>query len=277
MIIVTDTASDILESEAKSMDIKLITILSIFEDETIDKNTEESFARFYKKLDKNEALPASSQPSPDKYLTVFEQAKEAGEEVLVITISSKLSGTYNCAVLAQNMAEYDKIYIVDSLQASLSQRLLVNYAVRLRDKGMNAVQIAEQLLAIRSRIFLTGVPADMRYLKKGGRVSPVIANIGDIIGIKPVLWLKDGVIECKMKVRGCKAAKAGMQSFLTDMELSDELPVLFGHSNNETKGNTFMEETMSKFNLSGCSLHNVGPAIGTHIGPDALLMAFVTK
>ena len=82
MIIVTDTASDILESEAKSMDIKLITILSIFEDETIDENTEESFARFYKKLDKNEALPASSQPSPDKYLTVFEQAKEAGEEVL---------------------------------------------------------------------------------------------------------------------------------------------------------------------------------------------------
>ena len=71
MIIVTDTASDILESEAKSMDIKLITILSIFEDETIDENTEESFDRFYKKLDKNEALPAASEPSPDKYLTVF--------------------------------------------------------------------------------------------------------------------------------------------------------------------------------------------------------------
>ncbi len=234
MIIVTDTASDILESEAKAMDIKLITISSIFEDETIDENTEESFARFYRKLDENEVLPASSQPSPDKYLTVFEEAKGNAEEVLVITISSKLSGTCNCAMLAKSMAEYDKIYIVDSLQASLSQRMLVNYAVSLRDKGMEAAQIADQLCAIRSRIFLTGVPADMRYLKKGGRVSPVIANIGDIIGIKPVLWLKDGVIECKMKVRGCKAAKAGMQSFLTDMELSDELPVLFGHSNNES-------------------------------------------
>ena len=117
----------------------------------------------------------------------------------------------------------------------------------------------------------------MKYLKKGGRVSPVIANIGDVIGIKPVLWLKDGVIECKMKVRGLKAAKAGMQSFLKDNEISDELPVMFGHSNNEAKGASFMNETMEKFNLSGSSLHNIGPIIGTHTGPDALMMCFVKK
>lgn len=277
MIIITDTASDILESEAKAMNIELIALSSSFEDETIEGNTEESFEKFYKKLEEAATLPASSQPSPDKYLTIFENAKEKKEDVLVITISSKLSGTYNCAILAKNMAEYDRIFIVDSLQASLSQRMIVNYAVKLRTENLTVEEIEQKLLEIRSRIFLTGVPADMKYLKKGGRVSPVIANIGDVIGIKPVLWLNDGVIECKMKVRGLKAAKAGMQSFLKDNEISDELPVMFGHSNNESKGESFMNETMEKYNLSGSSLHNIGPIIGTHTGPDALMMGFVKK
>lgn len=277
MIIVTDTASDILETEAKAMNIELIALSSSFEDETIEENTEESFEKFYKKLEEAATLPASSQPSPDKYLTIFENAKEKNEDVLVITISSKLSGTYNCAILAKNMAEYDRIFIVDSLQASLSQRMIVNYAVKLRAESLTVEEIEQKLLEIRSRIFLTGVPADMKYLKKGGRVSPVIANIGDVIGIKPVLWLKDGVIECKMKVRGLKAAKTGMQSFLNDNEISDELPVMFGHSNNEAKGESFMNETMEKYNLSGSSLHNIGPIIGTHTGPDALMMGFVLK
>ena len=91
MIIITDTASDILESEAKAMNIELITLSSSFEDETIEENTEESFEKFYKKLEEAATLPASSQPSPDKYLTIFENAKEKKEDVLVITISSKLS------------------------------------------------------------------------------------------------------------------------------------------------------------------------------------------
>lgn len=277
MIIITDTASDILESEAKEMDIRLVPIPSIFEDETIEENTKQSFARFYEKLNEIDKLPASSQPSPEKYFTIYEEAAEKDEDVIVITLSSKLSGTYNCAVLAKSIAGYDKIYVVDSLQASLSERMLVNYAVKLRDSGYAAEEIVEKLKEIRGRILLTGVPADMSFLKKGGRVSPVIANIGDVIGIKPVLWLKDGVIECKMKVRGCKAAKAGMQSFLNENEISNELPVIFGHSDNETKGTGFLEETKDKFNLTGCTLHNVGPAIGTHIGPDALLMGFVIK
>ena len=115
----------------------------------------------------------------------------------MITISSKLSGTYNGAMLAKDMAEYDNIYVVDSLQASLSERLLVEYAVKLRDAGMGAKELVRKLEQDRERVILTGVPSTLLYLKMGGRISPVVAAVGGVIGIKPVLWLKDGVIESR--------------------------------------------------------------------------------
>ena len=207
----------------------------------------------------------------------IEDAKEKEEEVVVITISSKLSGTYNGAMLAKDMAEYDNIYVVDSLLASLSERLLVEYAVKLRDAGMGAKELVRKLEQDRERVILTGVPSTLLYLKMGGRISPVVAAVGGVIGIKPVLWLKDGVIESRSKARGMRMAKSGMQSFLKDYEADPAMPVMFAHSDNAEMGQQFMEETVQQFGLTGCSLHEIGMAIGTHIGPDALMMAFMRK
>ena len=138
MKIITDTGSDILEIEAKAMGVDLVPISANFEDVIFDRNTEENFKAFYEKLRSEEQLPVSSQPSPAAFLEKYEAAEETGEEVLVILISSKLSGTYNGAVLAKEMCGYEKIYIVDSLQASLSLRLLVEYAVKLKEEGKSA-------------------------------------------------------------------------------------------------------------------------------------------
>ena len=255
MRIITDTGTDILEKEAKKLGIELVAIRSNFTD----------------------TLPVSSQPSPAEFLEFFEDAKEKQEEVVVITISSKLSGTYNGAMLAKDMAEYDNIYVVDSLQASLSERLLVEYAVKLRDAGMGAKELVRKLEQDRERVILTGVPSTLLYLKMGGRISPVVAAVGGVIGIKPVLWLKDGVIESRSKARGMRMAKSGMQSFLKDYEADPAMPVMFAHSDNAEMGQQFMEETVQQFGLTGCSLHEIGMAIGTHIGPDALMMAFMRK
>lgn len=142
MKIITDTGSDILEIEAKAMGVDLVPISANFEDVIFDRNTEENFKAFYEKLRSEEQLPVSSQPSPAAFLEKYEAAEETGEEVLVILISSKLSGTYNGAVLAKEMCGYEKIYIVDSLQASLSLRLLVEYAVKLKEEGKSAEEIA---------------------------------------------------------------------------------------------------------------------------------------
>jgi len=277
MRIITDTGTDILEKEAKKLGIELVAIRSNFTDTVFSENTESEFTRFYDKLRQTDTLPVSSQPSPAEFLELFEDAKEKQEEVVVITISSKLSGTYNGAMLAKDMAEYDNIYVVDSLQASLSERLLVEYAVKLRDAGMGAKELVRKLEQDRERVILTGVPSTLLYLKMGGRISPVVAAVGGVIGIKPVLWLKDGVIESRSKARGMRMAKSGMQSFLKDYEADPAMPVMFAHSDNAEMGQQFMEETVQQFGLTGCSLHEIGMAIGTHIGPDALMMAFMRK
>ena len=277
MKIITDTGSDILEIEAKAMGVELVPISANFEDVIFDRNTEENFKAFYEKLRSEEQLPVSSQPSPAAFLEKYEAAEEAGEEVLVILISSKLSGTYNGAVLAKEMCGYEKIYIVDSLQASLSLRLLVEYAVKLKEEGKSAEEIAGILEEVKNRTYLTGVPSTLLYLKKGGRISPVVAAVGNVMGIKPVLLLRNGEIEGYSKARGMKAAKSGMQAFLKKGEVDNCMPVEFAHSNNPEMGEEFQKETMEAFSLTESSLHEVGMAIGTHIGPDALLMAFILK
>ena len=114
-------------------------------------------------------------------------------------------------------------------------------------------------------------------MKKGGRISPVVAAVGNVMGIKPVLLLRNGEIEGYSKARGMKAAKSGMQAFLKKGEVDNCMPVEFAHSNNPEMGEEFQKETMEEFSLTESSLHEVGMAIGTHIGPDALLMAFILK
>ncbi len=150
----------------------------------------------------------------------------------------------------------------------------MEYAVKLRDQGMGLKELAAELNRVKEKIRLTGVPSDMIYLKKGGRVSPMVASIGDVLGIKPVLVLSDGVIECVSKARGCKNAKLAMQKLFEDSAVDYSKPIYFGHSDNPAKGEDFKFETCNRYTITGAKLHNVGPAIGSHIGPDALLLGW---
>lgn len=275
MILVTDSGSDILEEEAKEMGLQLVPITASFKEVQFTSNSKESFEHFYRELEMREELPISSQPAPSEYTKIYELAKEKDEEVLVITISSKLSGTYNCAQLAKEIVSYEKVYIVDSLQASTSQRLLVMYAMRLIQSGKDILEIVDDLEKAKHKIVLTGMPETLLYLKKGGRISPVIAGIGETLNIKPVLLLENGMIVSRKKVRGSKAGIKEMQHIISEYRLDERMPVLFGHSNNEEKGEAFMKEIMTNLPHDKGTVYAVGPAIGTHIGPNALLMAFM--
>lgn len=275
MILVTDSGADLLEEEAKEMGLQLVPITASFKEMQFTANSKESFEHFYRELERREELPISSQPSPSDYTKIYEMASKKDEEVLVITISSKLSGTYNCAQLAKEIVGYEKVYIVDSLQASTSQRLLVLYAIRLIQGGKDIAMIVHELERVRHKIVLTGMPETLLYLKKGGRISPVIAGIGETLNIKPILLLEDGMIVSRKKVRGSKAGIKEMQHIISDYRIDERMPVLFGHSNNEEKGEAFMKEIMSSLPQTKGELYAVGPAIGTHIGPNALLMAFM--
>ena len=275
--IVTDTGSDITHSAAAAMGIESIELDVRFDDFPYDYRSDTDFNVFYENLTKSKNLPTTSQVTPGQYLDIFNDAKEKGDEVLVITISSGLSGTYSSAVMAKETSEYDAITVVDSLQCSITQRMMVEHAVKLRDEGKSRAAIAEELENLRDRLVFIVMLDTLTYVKKGGRVPPAMAVLGGMLKIKPTVIVRDGKVEPLKKARGFEAGKQALWTQFEADGYDKEWPVCFGYSQNRDRGDDFRRETKEKFGLPDCSLSPVGGVIGTHAGPNALGIGYVKK
>lgn len=275
--IITDSASDITREEAQEMNISVVPLRIQFEDGECPQETGEDFPKFYERLVQSEKLPTTSQPSPQEYLGYFEAAQEKGDEVLVITLSSGLSGTIGAAEIAKQICGYDKIAIVDSRQAIMAQRMVVEYALSLRNQGMELNSIVKKLEELRDHITVCGVVDTLTYLRKGGRIPAGMDIIGNVIGIKPVIVLENCVLKPLAKVRGRKAGKKMLYRRLEQVELDERFPVYFGYSSNRKLGEEFMKETIEKYHLKNAALFPVGGVIGTHVGTDCIAISFVEK
>lgn len=275
--IVTDSASDITLKQAEEMNVQIVPLTILFEDGVCPQETDEDFQIFYEKLIKENGLPKTSQPTPNKYLEIFRLAKEVGDEVLVITLSGGLSGTVQSAKLAKDLAEYERIEIIDSKQAILTQRMLVEYAVRLRDEGKTLDEITALVLKQREKLTVFGMLDTLTYLKKGGRIPASMALLGNLLRIKPVIILKNSVLEQLGKARG---RRDGLKMLCTQMEEAEidlDFPVYFGYTLDPEPTKQFQMEMEQKFQLKNTKLYPVGGVIGTHVGPNCVAVAFAVK
>lgn len=276
--IVTDTGSDITYLGAGAVGMEVAELDIKFEEFPYDYRNDLDFKVFYENLSKAKKLPSTSQVNPAQFLEIFNDAKEKGDEVFALTLSGGISGTYSSAKMAEEECDYDKITVVDTRQAIISQRSLAEYAVKLRDEGKSRAEIEQAILAVRDRMHLIGILDTLTYLKKGGRVPPAMALIGNAIKIKPIVCLKDGKIEPLDKVRG---TQAGMRAAWNKLEKDgfddSNIPVCFGGTNVPDKAKEFMDETVKKFGIKNYQLHNVGGVIGTHAGPGALVVTYLGK
>ena len=155
--IVTDSASDITLEEAKEQGVELVSLSIHFEDGIHPQTCREDYDSFYERLQKAKKLPKTSQPPPESFLSVYEEAREKGDEVLVLTLSSGLSGAYQSALIAKDMSGYDKIRVVDTQVAISAQRLLVDQAVQMREEGNRLDEIAEKIKSLSEKIRICGV------------------------------------------------------------------------------------------------------------------------
>ena len=275
--IVTDSASDITLKQAEEMNVQIVPLTILFEDGVCPQETDEDFQIFYEKLIKENGLPKTSQPTPNKYLEIFRLAKEVGDEVLVITLSGGLSGTVQSAKLAKDLAGYERIEIIDSKQAILTQRMLVEYAVKLRDEGKTLDEITALVLKQREKLTVFGMLDTLTYLKKGGRIPASMALLGNLLRIKPVIILKNSVLEQLGKARG---RRDGLKMLCTQMEEAEidlSFPVYFGYTLDPEPTKQFQAEMEQKFQLKNTKLYPVGGVIGTHVGPNCVAVAFAVK
>jgi len=237
---------------------------------TIDHKT------FYEKLIESDVLPTTSQATPAAFIEEFEKARQAGEAAVVITVSSKFSGTWQSAMIAA--AEYENIYVVDSTSAAMGSGILVELAIRLLDEGKSAEEIAAILEEEKKKIVVVALVDTLEYLRRGGRIPKTAAFAGALLHIKPVLSIIDGEIRMLGKARG---SKMGNNLLVQQIERSGGIdfqkPVLLGYSGiSDALLKKYMEDSRPLWERERTELPytTVGSVIGTHAGPGAVVVAF---
>lgn len=276
--IITDSTSDISAAQAKDLKITVIPLKVIFGDKEYREGVDISIEGFYDRLVKAEKLPTTSQPSPDDFLKSFLEAKEAKESVLVLLIAGKLSGTFQSAMIAKDLAEYEDIHIIDSQTTITGLRFLVEHAVKLSNEGMSARDIVPILEELMDRIVLLAMVDTLEYLHKGGRLSRSSAILGSLLKFKPIIQVKDGVIHVVGKERGSNKAITKVLELIGEFgDIDDNYPVYFGYTAEDSKAKLLMESVKQSYSLTETSLHPVGCVVGTHAGPGACVISYIRK
>ena len=230
--------------------------------------------KFYEMLVKSEVLPTTSQPTPAAFEDVFREEVEAGNEVVCITIASKLSGTYQSATIAAG--EFPgRVFVVDSRNAAIASGVLAEYGMELADRGMGAEAIMNELIAIRKKARLYAIVDTLEYLKKGGRLSAAVAVVGGLLNIKPVICVEDGEIKVLGTARGMKKAYGQLTAECCKNGGVDySKPILLGYTGqSDEQLKKYVEENAEMW-PEGTRTSIVGPTIGVHAGPGAVALAF---
>ena len=276
--IVVDSTADIIPEVRDRLTVVPLTV-HFGEEEYVDGVTI-THKQFYEKLVECDVLPTTSQPTPEAFADIFRQAEAADEQVVVLTISSKLSGTCQSATIAA--ADFPgRVWVVDTCSVAIGAGILAELALQLADEGLDAPAIAARLEVEREKVRVIALLDTLEYLKKGGRISKTVAFAGGILSIKPVITLQDGEVAILGKARG---SKQGNNLLITEIQKAGGVdfskPVLLGYTGmSDVLLTKYIEDSkhLWEAGLEKVRYTTIGSVIGTHAGPGAVAAAFFTK
>ena len=275
--ILTDSASDISQKRAKEWGITVLPLKVRFgEDEFLDGVTLSS-RDFYRKLVETDELPKTSQISPYDYETEFEKAKEAGDDLICFCLSAGVSGSYQSACIAAQ--DYpDNAYVIDTRQFCISEFIIVQRAVLMREQGMGAKEIGAAITEEMKGAHVIAVFDTLEYLKLGGRLSSAAAFAGNLLMIKPVLTIDEGIVKILGKARGSRNSHNMLMEFVQKSGGIDfTKPVCLAYSGfSDDMLKKYVEDSKSLYegNEDQLQFAEVGATIGTYSGPGAIALAF---
>ncbi len=278
--LIIDSASDICKDEADELGIIMLPMEVQFGSKIYQDGVDIKPEQFYEKLIENNDLPKTTQINPYKFEETYKQTINDGNEAIVIVISSKLSGTYRSAVLAaKEVNSYeDKIFVIDSLNASIGERLLILHALKLIKEGRTIKQIVEELNQKKKNIKLLAMLDTLKFLKKGGRISTLAAFSGELLSIKPVISIINGEVKLVGKARGSKNGKNLLNKLLEECGGIDfNMPygvVYSGTSDFLIKKYLLDSKEIYQDKSDLIPIYPIGCTIGSHIGPGGIGVAF---
>ena len=277
--IITDSAADFEPFELEKLNISCIPIKVLLGDTEYEENVNLSKDQFFALLASTGATPQTSQPSPQILMDLYEEAKGAGDEAIYITLSSALSGTYQTAAMTCEDADSEACYVFDSRNATGGQRLLVEYAVRLRDEGKSAKEIVAALENVRDKIVLFACIDTLEYLYRGGRISQTVYKLGTMAQVKPIIRVsEEGSIEVPAKALGMRKGMDQLCKKVEAQKPSADHNFYVMYTADRCIGRTLAEKISAMgYEIPEERIIQVGAGIGSHIGPNACGIVYVAE
>ena len=273
--IITDSAADLESAEYARLQVTCIPLTVMFGDDEYQETVDLSKDRFYRLLEGSGHAPKTAQASPQILLELFEDAVAHGDEAIYITLSSRLSGTYQNACMIRDEVGSDRCHVLDGRNATGGQRILVEYAAKLRDEGHTAAEIVEMVGGLRDRIVLYACMDTMEYLYRGGRISHTAYTLGSLAQIKPIIKVQGGRVEVPTKAMGMRKGMDFLCKRLDVYKPSAEFPFYVMYTDVRANGELLAERL--GMDIPPERIINVGAAIGSHVGPNACGLVYVSE
>ena len=276
--IITDSTADFSLEQAKELNVEIVPLTVVINGQEYKDRTQLQPEEFYKILEEQDVTPTTSQPSPKDFLDAYQPGIDAKDSLIVFTLSSRVSGTYQSANIAKDLAEYEDIHIIDSLTAIPALRIIVEKACELRDQGKSVQEIIDFIEVFKTKVKLFALVDTLEYFYKGGRLSKSSATIGNLLKMKPILSLIDGKLEMIGKSRGTKKATNKVIELINASgEIDFNEKIYLGYTGSEDKMDKFEAILEEELGFKGAKHLIIGPAIGTHAGPGAQVIIYVEK
>ncbi|MBP3652681.1 MAG: DegV family protein [Clostridia bacterium] len=276
--IIIDSTADVAANLRARFTILPLTLR--FGEEEYKDGVDITSQEFYEKLVESDVMPSTSQATPYQFTEVFREAVDAGDTVVALTISSRLSGTWQSAMMAAEDF-FGKVFVVDSRSVAIGSGILAEYALELVDQGLEAKEIADRLTVERENVHLLAMVNTLEYLKRGGRVSKSVAFAGELLSIKPVIAVRDGEVSIIGKARGSRAANNLLVKEIENAGGVDFFkPVMLGYTGmSDAMLQKYIRDSAALWegHLEELRTTIVGSVIGTHAGPGAVAVAFFCR
>lgn len=272
--LVVDSTCNLPEDIIKKYDIRVAPISIQFNTETYEEGIEIEQSLFYRKIEEMGIIPTTAQPTPAWFAKYYSDLTEDGHTILVITITSKHSGTYDSAILAKSMVKEAQVEVFDSLTISLGTGFMVLEAARMIEAGKDLPSILSRLEQIRDRSSLIFTPATLKYLQMSGRVGLLKAALGSVLDLKPIITLEDGALAVKENVRTRGKAINRILELIEEAVGTNE-PINLGvfHANVEEEGRELLAMAQERFNINESLFADLVSSLAVHGGPGILALA----
>lgn len=274
--IITDSGCDIVGTDNPQLDVLPLSIT--FGSTVYADGVDLSHEHFYELLVEGDELPKTGQVNPYAFAQAIERAEHDGFEPLIITLSAKLSGTYQSACMAASEGSLP-VRVVDSGHVTVSERILVEYALSLAKKGLGVEEIATRVEAARERVVVIGLLDTLEYLRRGGRISAAAGAFGEMLSIKPVITIENGEVKMLGRARGSKNGRNLLnQQIEASRGIDFSMPVALGYAGlSDALLQKYIHDSRALWEAypgDELPVHTVGATIGTHVGPGAIALAY---